>query len=258
MGEIENKLIFPESIEFDETSAFDVPDFPQRSAKLKILDKKIKFPKGNFHLNDKKAIALNSFANHELLAIEMMACALLLYPHETEEQKKAKRGIIQSLKDEQLHLTLYKNRLEEIGYEFGDFPLSDFFWGHMKELKTFEQYFACMALTFEAANLDFASYFQGEFEKVDDQKTARILNQVLKDEISHVGLGVFYLNKWRENKSLWDYYTQNLNFPLTPARSKGQVLNKQARLKANLGEDFINNLINFEDNFRVTSRKQWR
>ena len=134
-------------------------------------------------------MALHSFANHELLAIEMMAAALLIYPHEKEEQKRFKRGVLSALKDEQKHLGLYIARLNELGYEFGDFPLNDFFWRQMDKLKTPSQYAAVMALTFESANLDFAQFYAKIFRSFDDEKTASILDVVLKDELSHVGPG---------------------------------------------------------------------
>lgn len=257
--EISQKLIHPEDIEFDDfDEKFMTPSLPARASSIKFSDKNIKFPRGHFHLNDKKAIALHSFANHELLACEMMAAALLKYPHHTEELKKFKRGILSSLIDEQKHFRLYVERLNEIGYEFGDFDLNDFFWNQMQKMETPSQYLAVMSLTFEAANLDFAAYYRDEFLKVDDKKTADILEIVLKEEISHVAFGATYLNKWREDKTLWEYYIDNLPAPLTPARSKGKYFLEDYRKKSKLDEDFINSLRNFDDGFFVTARKEWK
>lgn len=96
----------------------------------------MKFPKVNrLNETDKKAMALHSFANHELLAIEMMASAILLYPHATDEDVRFKRGIVTALKEEQKHLGLYIKRLNELGYQFGDFPLNDFSGGRCRNLK---------------------------------------------------------------------------------------------------------------------------
>src|SRR5690606_37167787 len=141
---------------------------------------------------DKKAVALNSFANHELLAIEMMASALLIYPHKTEDDLRFKKGVLVALKDEQKHLSLYIKRLQSLGYEFGDFPLNDFFWRQMEKLKTPAQYLAVMSLTFEAANLDFAQFYSRIFQEQGDLETARILQTVLEDEIAHVALGAHW------------------------------------------------------------------
>lgn len=257
-GSLEDKLLNIDQVLFDDFEKIEVPKFPARSSKIKLSDKKLKFPKGHFHEVEKKAIALHSFANHELLAIEMMACALLIYPHHTPELKKFKRGVLKSLRDEQKHFGLYIQRLEELGYEFGDFPLNDFFWEQMQRLKTPSQYLSVMALTFEAANLDFAHYYKHVFKELGDEKTASILHTVLEDEISHVGLGVHYLNKWRGDKALWDYYNETLPFPMTPARAKGKTFVEHVRLQAKMDFEFIQKVKEYQDDFKITSRKEWK
>ncbi len=257
--EIEDKLLEIKDFEFAQMDlSFELPKLPARSERIKISDKNVKFPKGNFHERDKLARALHSFANHELLAIEMMTSALLLYPHDTDELKKFKRGVIASLKDEQKHFKLYVERLNELGYEFGDFALNDFFWNQMSKLKTPSQYLAVMSLTFEAANLDFAHFYQHLFKELGDDKTADILKIVLDDEISHVALGVTYLNKWKQDKRLWDYYNESLPFPLTPARAKGKHFIEHVRAKAKMDSLFIEKMKNYDDHFAITKRKEWK
>lgn len=258
-GYLEDKMFYPDSIEFN-TSHIEGKyfDLPKRSEKITLTNKQVRFPKGHFHLDEKKAKALHSFANHELLAIEMMAQALLIYPHNTDELKRFKRGILKSLRDEQKHCMLYVRRLQEIGYDFGDFGLNDFFWKQMNKLKTPSQFLSVMSLTFEAANLDFANHYYKIFKEIEDHKTANILKVVLEDEISHVNLGVHYLGLWKKNQSLWDYYLSQLPWPLTPARSKGQFFDKDLRIKAQMEDSFIDNLISYKDDFAITSRKQWK
>ena len=128
----------------------------------------------------------------------------------------------------------------------------------MEKLKTPAQYLAVMSLTFEAANLDFAHFYKHIFEELGDHKTSHILNIVLEDEISHVGLGVSYLGKWRQDKDLWTYYNELLPYPLTPARSKGKLFVEHVRKKARMDEDFIQKLRGYDDSFRITNRKEWK
>src|SRR5690606_23007841 len=112
-----------QSFNWDEWSEYELPTLPSRSAKIQISNNQFKFPKkDSLRLDEKKAMALHSFANHELLAIEMMAAAMLVYPHKTDDDIKIKKGIFTALKDEQKHFKLYVNRLNELGFEFGDFP----------------------------------------------------------------------------------------------------------------------------------------
>jgi uncharacterized ferritin-like protein (DUF455 family) len=259
MGEtLEDKLLVVDKIEFDKFDLFDVPKLPARESKIRFSGLNLKFPRGHFHEIEKKAVALHSFANHELLAIEMMACALVIYPHHTEELRRFKLGVINSLKDEQKHFKLYRDRLNDIGYDFGDFVLNDFFWKYMDKLKTPSHYLSVMALTFEAANLDFAHFYQHVFQELGDDKTAGILKTVLDDEISHVHLGVTYLNKWKQDKDLWSYYLETLPYPLTPARSKGKAFVEHVRLKAKMDQEFIDKVKNYDDDFGVTNRKEWK
>ena len=72
--------------------------------------------------------------------------------------------------------------MNDLGYEFGDFPLNQFFWKHMHQMKTPAEYLAIMALTFEAANLDFAHFYENVFREHGDIKSANILKVVYDDE----------------------------------------------------------------------------
>jgi uncharacterized ferritin-like protein (DUF455 family) len=243
------------NIEWSTWQSFSLPEAPGRGGRIVFSDKQIKFPKAP-NLNDaqKKAIALHSFANHELLAIEMMAAAVLIYPHFTEEDIRFKRGIVSALKDEQKHLKLYIGRLNELGYEFGDFPLNDFFWRQMAKLKTPAQYTAVMSLTFEAANLDFAQYYAKIFRDFGDHRTADILDIVLEDEISHVAFGSHWMKRWREDQDLWNYYLTSLPYPLTPARSKGIGFDPSVHERAMNDAEFTQRLDLYEDDFKITKR----
>jgi len=253
-GEFENKL-FDTPFNWSEWEPFELPKSPNRSQRLKFSDLQLKFPKvSRLNETDKKALALHSFANHELLAIEMMAAALLIYPHQSDDDLRFKKGILSALKDEQKHLSLYVKRIQQLGYDLGDFPLNDFFWRQMEKLKTPEQYVSVMALTFEAANLDFAQHYAELFHSFGDHETASILETVLEDEISHVAFGAHWLKKWRKDKNLWDYYLSVLPWPLTPARSKGIHYKSHLHLKAVSDPDFVEKLSTYDDNFQITKR----
>ena len=77
----------------------------------------------NFHSEKERGLVLHFFANHELLALELMALALLKFPDAPE---KFRRGLVQTLKDEQEHVRLYQKRMAEVGVEFGEIPV--FVW----------------------------------------------------------------------------------------------------------------------------------
>jgi uncharacterized ferritin-like protein (DUF455 family) len=235
-----------------------LPTNPGRSKRLEFNNDQVKFPRSSsFHLEDKRGLALHFFANHELLAIEMMAAALLVYPDTTKEMIQFKKGLIKTIQDEQKHLKMYLGRMKEFGIELGDFPLNDFFWRSMEKCKTPTNFYAAMAMTFESANLDFAQYYEQSFREVEDFKSAEIMRIVLEDEISHVALGVHWLNQWRGDMKLWNYYKDNIPGVMTPARAKGIHFDKAIRNKTGLDQEFIKNLDEFRDDFKATNRKSW-
>lgn len=80
---------------------------------------------------------------------------------------------------------------------------------------------------------------------------------VLEDEISHVALGAHWLNQWRGDMDLWNYYKSSLPGVMTPARAKGIHFDKEIRLKAGLDQSFIDRLDEFRDDFKVTNRRNW-
>ena len=228
---------------------------PGRSEAIQFSSEQVKFPKaGSFHLKEKRALALHFFANHELLAIEMMAAALIMFPEVSESFRK---NLISTIKDEQKHFLLYRKRMKELGVDFGDYPLNDFFWRQFASIKTPEEFYALVALTFESANLDFAIFYRDIFKKIEDKECEQVMSIVLEDEIKHVARGRYFLESKVKPEELWDYYKSLLPDKITPARSKGIKFFDEPRLKAGLSKDFINNQKKYRDQVRVTSRKEW-
>ncbi|MEX1363248.1 MAG: DUF455 family protein [Nannocystaceae bacterium] len=187
---------------------------------------------------------LHSFANHELLALELMALALLRFP---EAPAAFRRGLVQTLRDEQIHLRLYLQRMRELGVQLGQHPLSGFFWRVMAPMASPLDYVAHMALTFEQANLDFARSHAAALRTVGDETTAAILDRVYADEIGHVKLGVIWFERWRERgPSLFDAHRRALRTPMTPRRARGHGFDRPSRACAGLPADYVERLSCFE------------
>jgi uncharacterized ferritin-like protein (DUF455 family) len=219
-----------------------VPKFPGRPLALSRPGK-AKFPSlDKLHLPTVRGEVLHFFANHELLAMELMALVLLRFPEAPESFRTGIAGIIA---EEQSHLRLYLTRMQELGVEFGDLPVSDYFWNCMSELKSPLEFVIQMSLTFEQANLDFSYFFMNEIQKVGDDPTAAVLRRVYEEEIGHVKHGVVWFNRWRERtteESDWDAYVRMLPPPMTPRRAKGFNFCADARRQTGLSEKFIREL----------------
>jgi uncharacterized ferritin-like protein (DUF455 family) len=253
---LDDKIINPLIGDFDFYPGGSLPDSPFREKKITFSEKRAKFPKAHlFHLPEKRGMALHYFANHELLAIEMMAAFLVKFPTKDESDKKLKRGILNALFDEQKHLALYLERMNELGIGFGDFPLNDFFWKQMLKINNPEQFLGVMSLTFESANLDFSLFYKKVFFNVEDFKSAELMDIIFEDEVSHVKLGHFWLNKWRMDKDMFDYYQSILPKDFTPSRAIGIGYQRWTREKVGFDKTFIEKLENYKDTAPFLNRK---
>ncbi len=225
---------------------FDFPEdfLPARPNCLKFSNRKsqTRFP-GNFESEKARAEALHFFANHELLALELMAVCLLKFP---EAPLKFRLGLSRIMLEEQSHMRLYLHRMRALGLEFGEISVNGHFWELAKNITSPFDFTARMSLTFEQANLDYSCFYLEKFTEVRDFETAEIMNTVLTDEIGHVAHGVQWFKKWQDpEKSLWQAYAEALILPLSPARGKGMRVQAEPRLKAGLPQDFIENIDKF-------------
>lgn len=259
-SEIQDKLLNSTLIDW-KNNQFDSSvtykrSVPARDGKISFVEDKKKFPKiGNLHIPEKRALAIHFFANHELLAIEMMAQALLMFPG---IDNRIQRSLVQTIEDEQKHFLLYCHQMKDLGVEFGDYPVNDFFWQQFLKVESFEQFYALVALTFEQANLDFAAFYRDLFSEMGESSLANVLNIVYEDEITHVAKGYQYLKKFKDGNDFFDYYTSLLPDKITPARAKGKTFDLFSRKKAGLSDDYISKIEKFDDKFDITRRKEWK
>ncbi|MDF1816580.1 MAG: DUF455 family protein [Verrucomicrobiales bacterium] len=189
---------------------------------------------------------LHFFANHELLAAELMALALLKFPDAPIEFRK---GLFATLQEEQKHTLWYLGRMKECGVTLGEFPVSRFFWDTVSPMETPFDYVSRLSLTFEQANLDYSRHFGKLMKEAGDPRTAKIMDRIYHDEIEHVGYGLKWFRHWKKHgQSDWDAYRERLQLPLSPSRAKGNGIdfNESGRLEAGLSGEFVRNLAVFE------------
>jgi uncharacterized ferritin-like protein (DUF455 family) len=199
---------------------------------------KSEFP-GLHRLEDKneRGKLLHFFANHELLATELMALVLLKFP---DAPAAFRKGVFETLKDEQEHTRLYLERMKACDVQLGDFPVSGYFWRCVSPMEHPIDYVAGLCLTFEQANLDFAGHYGKNFAAVGDADSAKLLQKIYRDEIGHVAYGLKWFRRWKNpTESDWEAFCHTLKFPLSPQRAKGFSLNVAGRKAAGLDEHFI-------------------
>lgn len=187
---------------------------------------------------------LHAFANHELLALELMALALLRF---VDAPPAFRRGLASTLAEEQRHLRAYLGRMRVLGVEFGERPLGGFFWRVMSPMPSPLDFMAHMALTFEQANLDFAVEYASRMREAGDEATAQLLEEVRADEIGHVKLGLIWFERWRpRGPSLFEAHRAALRAPITLRRARGLGLDRAGRRAAGLPDDYVEQLATFE------------
>ncbi len=256
MREIAERVLFAETLEeklrpgpmtvADEARgpAIALPDAPGRPRELRVRGDGVRadFP-GTNRLDDdrERGVMLHFLANHELLAAELMALVLLRFP---DAPKEYRAGVYEAMREEQAHAMMYVRRMRECGIAFGELPVNDHFWRIVAPMETPMAFVTRLNLTFEQANLDFSKHYAGLFRQVGDTATAAVLEKIHLDEIGHVGHGLKWFRKWKEQgETDWHAYRRCLSFPLTPARAKGLApFNVESRRLAGLDDDFIRHL----------------
>lgn len=213
---------------------------PSRPANLQVAprNQRFRFPSPkSLHQKDMRVRCLHTFANHEFMALEMMAWAILAFPH---APPAFRRGLANVLIDEQRHFQLYQQRLQSLGVAFGDLPLNDHFWRSAAQIADPLDWVCTMHLTFEQANLDHAPFFAKVFEQVGDPESSRLMSAIFLDEIKHVRFGARWLkNLGPAGQPMFETFLQHCSEQDRPDRAKGMEFQKEARIQAGLGLEFI-------------------
>ena len=246
---LQDKLIQPDVlVDLLPGKPVETPNTPGRPPALH-LDAwhgrpKVNFPSAaGFHVDHTRGTVLHFFANHELLAMELMALVLLRFP---DAPSAFRSGVARTILEEQRHMQKYMNRMQVLGVVFGEIPVNDFFWSCISKMKTPLDFVVQMSLTFEQANLDFALHYKNLFREFGDLETADLLDEVYEDEIGHVKHGVAWFHKFKDpGEEEWEGYVKRLPFPLNPSRAKGLGFSVEARRRAGLSEHFIRELAVF-------------
>ncbi len=244
-GDLEAKLQSPLACRALSDEPIGAPLFFERPARdpgLEIHGGVGPLPRpGELASRDARARCLARFANHELMAVELFAWALLRWP---ELPVRLRRGFVAVLAEEQLHCRLYLERLRALGSELSEHRLSDYFWKHAPAIGASEHgpraFLCAMGLTFEQANLDFTLIYRDGFRNAGDEESALICQKIHDDEIGHVRLAASWLRELTlDGQTETEAYQQAIPFPLAAARAKGRRFEQAARQRAGLSAEFI-------------------
>lgn len=105
--------------------------------------------------------------------------------------------------EEALHFSMLRNRLRELGYEYGDFEAHGGLWTMAQS--TAGDVLDRMALVprvLEARGLDVTPALIARLRRFGDEKTAAVLEVILRDEIGHVEIGSRWFHHLCEERGL--------------------------------------------------------
>jgi uncharacterized ferritin-like protein (DUF455 family) len=235
-GTLADKLAPPVSLvdEVRGPALLTLPEAPGRPVGLRFDDPRPKAPspkRADLLREDGRGRVLHGFANHELLALELMALMLLRFPDAPEGWRK---GLVVTMQDEQRHLQLYLERMAVCGVEPGAVPVSSFFWDTLADAADPLAFTAAMGLGFEQANLDFASIWGRHFRQAGDLETAAVLAEVYADEVRHVRHGVAWYQRLSGEELEYESWARRLVFPMSPARARGSEVDREGRRRAGI------------------------
>ena len=135
--------------------------------------------------------------------------------------------------EEAQHFLLLRQRLRDLGFDYGAFPAHDGLWEMAR--RTSDDVLARMALvprTLEARGLDASPAVRAKFVAAGDAASARIIDVILGDEIGHVGIGSRWFRYLCAQRGLEPLSAQrDLARRLGAPRQRGEV-NVNARLQA--------------------------
>jgi uncharacterized ferritin-like protein (DUF455 family) len=105
--------------------------------------------------------------------------------------------------EEAIHFSLLRDRLNELGADYGDLPAHDGLW--MAAEETAHDLLARLAivpLVLEARGLDVTPATIAQLRGAGDEQSAAILDRIYQDEIGHVATGIRWFHHFAEAAGL--------------------------------------------------------
>jgi len=221
----------------------DLPLAPARPDELRIVPgRSVKRLPSLAGMRDprQRARILHALANHELQAVELFGWALLAFP---DAPPAFRRGLLRILGDEQRHTRMYASRLASLGFRFGDFPVTGYFWNKIERYSSPARFVCAMSLTFENANLDHSLDYAAAARAAGDEATAAACEEIHRDEIRHVRFGWIWLARFKApEQTMWEAWRANLAWPMRPALARGRTFHPESRARAGMDAEFIHRL----------------
>ena len=219
-----------------------LPSRPGRPEKPELIPPK-HMKKRSLHTLKGRIALLHALAHIELNAVDL---ALDIVARFTTERVPHSffDGWMQVAFEEAKHFRLVRDRLRDLGADYGDVPAHDGLWQAAHDTRNdLTARLAVVPLILEARGLDVTPVLQAKMRETGDHASADVLDIIYNDEKGHVAVGA----KWfrflcaREKKdpsaTFKELVRTNFRGPLKPP------FNDVARAEAGLTPSFYRSLV---------------
>lgn len=169
---------------------FDVPmpDYPARPAAPELRAPNAMPRRGRGGSERGRIALLHALAHIEFVAIDLALDAAGRFG--AAEGPDFVSDWLQVAADEAMHFALLQRRLRTLGSHYGAMPAHDGLWDAARETAhDVAARLAVVPMVLEARGLDVTPVTIARFEAAGDDRSARILQRILADEIRHVRFG---------------------------------------------------------------------
>lgn len=176
--------------------ALVLPDNPGRPSKPEMVSP-ADVPRRRMGSLQGRFALMHAVAHIEFNAIDLAVDMVSRFAHDPRISDEQKRHFatdwIGVAEDEARHFGLVRNRLRDMGGDYGDLPAHNGLWDAAFGTRhLFEARLAIAPMVLEARGLDVTPAMIKKLRKVEDHDNADILQIILDDEVGHVAAG----NKW--------------------------------------------------------------
>ena len=219
-----------------------LPDRPGRPDRPKLVPSR-NMEKRSLHTLKGRIALLHALAHIELNAVDL---ALDIVARFTSERVPHSffDGWMQVAFEEAKHFRMVRNRLRELGGDYGDLPAHDGLWQAAHDTRNdLTARLAVVPLILEARGLDVTPALQAKMRETGDIASAEVLDVIYNDEKGHVAVGAkwfrFLCARERKDpsKTFRDLVRANFRGPLKPP------FNDVARAEAGLTPSFYRSLV---------------
>lgn len=137
-----------------------------------------------------RAAAVHAVAHIEANAVDLALDAVHRFAGDPALPAEFARDWVRVAAEEAGHFVLLRDRLRDLGADYGDLPAHDGLWA--MAVRTADDPLRRMALVprvLEARGLDVSPGMIARFEAAGDDATAAALRVILRDEVGHVAVG---------------------------------------------------------------------